>query len=478
MQLCYEQICSSCEKVVDKFKKKYKGHKYCSTCYARIFKKRLCSCCGTYARLPKNDDQAICNECIKKRPCIRCNQLNKPIGKLTEYGMVCNSCSVYFRPIVRCERCDAPSQKLTRISRFNDGLRVCPKCSIRDYETCPSCHKYRLLVVDDKGAKICRKCLDQTSKECKKCSVMLPAGYADLCDSCYWHKNLWEKANRNLKSFQYKHLQLGYEHYINWLETRVGAHKAAVYVNKHTHFFIKTEELWFDGIPTAEHLLKVLRTSGLRKFELVMCWLDEVYDIRVTAAEKDLCSHQDQIEKLAASLPQASNAYDIVFAYKNEMYEKMKNGKTSIRSVKLAIKPAVALMHYVCMSGDTLPCLKHVKAYLIDFPGQAAALTGFINFLNTYFSTSIDYLAFKNSRFFNEKRKQKVESEIVKLASKPLNNRDDILSWVKSGVRYFHNVPYVDALKIKYEMITEVEDGYNLLFNQQYYWLPRNNRLT
>lgn len=475
-QLPHEQSCSGCDRVdIDKFKKRYKGNKYCSTCYARIFKKRVCHKCGEYARLPKNDDQAICNECIKKQPCIRCNQTNKPIGTLTEYGVVCNSCSVYFRPIGRCERCDTLSQKLTHISRFGDDLRVCPKCSTRDYEICPSCHKYRLLVQDDTGTKICKKCRDNAKKKCKQCDAMIPAGCPDLCNNCYWHKNLWEKARRNIKAFQSTHLQVQYEQYLIWLEDRVGTNKAALYINKHTHFFIKTEELWTDTIPTVEQLLAVLRTSGLRKFELVTYWLDEVHHIKATLEDKNFCSQQDQIEKLILSLPQSSTAYDAIMSYKSELDIKMKDGKTTIRSIKLAIKPAVALMHYVCASGATLPNLDHVKTYLIDFFGQAAALTGFINFLNKKFDTSIDYVTFKKSKFLNKKRKQNLEKEIIDLIEKELTNKKYLLDWARNGLRYFHNMSYLESLKIKWDMITEIDDGYAILFQGQSYWLPKNS---
>jgi hypothetical protein len=161
-------------------------------------------------------------------------------------------------------------------------------------------------------------------------------------------------------------------------------------------------------------------------------------------------------------------------SYKSELDIKMKDGKTSIRSIKLAIKPAVALMHYVCASGATLPNLDHVKAYLIDFSGQATALTGFINFLNKNFDTSIDYLAFKKSKNFNEKRKQKVEKKIIELIDKPLDKKEDVLSWVKNSLRYFHNLPYVESLKVKFEMITETDDGYTILLQKHCYWLPKN----
>lgn len=43
-------------------------------------------------------------------------------------------------------------------------------------------------------------------------------------------------------------------------------HHAALYLNKHTHFFIITAVLWTDDIPEADKILLILWASGLRKF--------------------------------------------------------------------------------------------------------------------------------------------------------------------------------------------------------------------
>ena len=94
--------------------------------------------------------------------------------------------------------------------------------------------------------------------------------------------------------------------------------------------------------------------------------------------------------------------------------------------------------------------------------------------MNKKFDTSIDYLAFKKSKNFNKKRKNKVEKEIIQLMDKPLYNKEDVLNWVKNGLRYFHNVSYVDSLKVKFEMITETDDGYAILLQNHSYWLPKN----
>lgn len=79
---------------------------------------------------------------------------------------------------------------------------------------------------------------------------MIAAGCADLCDDCYWHQNLWNKFDQNQKVFESSYLKQQYENYTGWLEKKVGSHKAALYINKHTHFFMKTEIDWNQSVPT------------------------------------------------------------------------------------------------------------------------------------------------------------------------------------------------------------------------------------
>jgi hypothetical protein len=236
---------------------------------------------------------------------------------------------------------------------------------------------------------------------------------------------------------------------------------------------MKTEIDWNKSVPTPKKLLARLRSSGLRKFELVMQWLKEVHDIQIDMDNKKSCSERDQMEKLVQSILQPSLAYDVVLEYKNKLEEKIKRGDTSIRSARLALKPAVALMLSMGQESTQLPNLEHIKAYLADYSGQAAALTGFINFLNENYGASIDYLI-KKSNFLMTKRKQKLENKIIALTQTDLSNNKAIISWVRNGLRYFHQLPYIDALKIKAEMITETDDGFTVVFKNQSYWLPKS----
>ena len=306
---------------------------------------------------------------------------------------------------------------------------------------------------------------------------MIAAGCADLCDDCYWHKNLWNKFDQNQKAFESSDLKKQYEDYTDWLEKKVGSHKAALYINKHTHFFLKTEIDWNQSVPTSKQLLARLRSSGLRKFELVMQWLKEVHDIQIDIDNKKNCSERDQMEKIVQGILQPSLAYDVVLEYKNKLEEKIKRGDTSIRSARLAVKPAVALMVSMGEESAQLPNLEHVKAYLADYSGQAAALTGFINFLNENYSTSIDYLKLKKSDFLKTKRKQKLEREIISLTQADLSKSEDLISWVRNGLRYFHQLSYIDSKKVKKEMVIEIDGGLAVVLNERSYWLPRSGRL-
>lgn len=171
-------------------------------------------------------------------------------------------------------------------------------------------------------------------------------------------------------------------------------------------------------------------------------------------------------------MSQLSIAYKVVNSYKKKLDNKMKQGLTSARSVRLAIKPAVALMLLTDQGGELLPDLKSVKEYLVAFPGQAAALHGFINFLNDEYNTNIDYVTIKKSNSIKKANKNKLENDLIKMICS--NQRIDMLTWVKTGLQFFHDMSNQQALRVKSEMVEEVQDGYNISYNNKKYWLPKN----
>lgn len=467
--------CDSCGRTDRKIKKRYKGLKYCVNCYARLFKNINCFQCGLPSRLPKFETNAICVNCLKSKPCIRCGLEIKNLGKITAYGAVCNSCSIYYREYKRCEKCRKISQKLTSISRFKDGLQVCPQCATRDYETCSSCHKYRLLEIDSSGRKICQKCLSDAPKNCINCSKMISPGCGRYCDECMWNNNFLKRIELNRMLFENQYLREEFSKYAYWLKEKIGPHKAALVINKHSVFFYKTQNLWIDTIPAYIDLLTLLRAHGLRKYQLVIEWLINIYGMQIDTKAKEQCSEIDQIENLIKKLSGKFFIQTIVLNYKSELLNKFQLKNINFRSIRLAIKPAVELMLLTESLEEKIPHIEIVKKYLTLHLGQAAALTGFINFLNNNYNAQINYQKFLKSDQFKRLKKAKIETEIMELL---LRDSFDLLKWVKLGLMYFHNVSRKVAMHTTLDMVSTAEDGFSIQHGNQIYWLPSKIKIS
>ena len=120
-----------------------------------------------------------------------------------------------------------------------------------------------------------------------------------------------------------------------------------------------------------------------------MRWLVSMYKLEINTELKDQCSELDQLERLVKSSPELTLSAQVLQEYDQYLKNKMKLGNTTLRSTRLAMKPASALMQLVNQSRLDLPTMWHVKHYLYQSPGQAAALTGFLNFLNKNYDTQL-----------------------------------------------------------------------------------------
>ena len=464
--------CDECGNAVEKIHRRYKQRNYCHKCYVRVFKKRDCPSCGKSSRLHKTDQLAVCQKCETNRPCIRCQRIDYPVGKITEQGPVCNSCSVYFREFQACERCGVASQRLSRISRFEDNLRVCTKCATRDYQTCQSCRRYRSVEQDAvSGKMLCKKCSSCPPLQCLTCQQQIPAGCGKYCESCSWRRILGNRIKELVNTLVNPSVKGYFEEYMNWLDHEVGPHKAALLIYKHIQFFEKTNNLWRDQIPDYAPLLHRLRASGLRKYELPMRWLVSMYKLEINTELKDQCSELDQLERLVKSSPELTLSAQVLQEYDQYLKNKMKLGNTTLRSTRLAMKPASALMQLVNQSRLDLPTMWHVKHYLYQSPGQAAALTGFLNFLNKNYDTQLNSTRMLDKESKNKSNLKKLEKDLLTMMKNPTENFDELV-WVRLGLGYFHGLDknicnHIDTADINVEI-----DGFNVLFNNQQYWIP------
>ncbi len=180
------------------------------------------------------------------------------------------------------------------------------------------------------------------------------------------------------------------------------------------------------------------------------------------------------MNKLKDICPETSSSAQILQEYYEVLMNRVYNGKTSIRSARLAMKPAAALMIQISKSRFKLPRLWHIKHYLSEHPGQAAALTGFLIFLNQNYGTHLDFSFTKNSSFLKTVRNKKLEKEIIKLIM-IAESSFDLLLWTRLCLRFFHKLDVANAKQIQLNMVNEVEDGLVVSFRNESFWIPKRS---
>jgi len=464
------QNCDECGRIMDKAKRIYKGYRYCATCYARIFKSRPCPKCGNLARLPKHDSTAICSKCEKDKPCARCGKTSYKIGKITLYGPVCKSCAPHFRQAASCEKCGSLSTRLTRVKRFSHDLRLCPKCARSDHGTCPLCRRYRFLIDLPNGQKLCKVCFEIGEIPCPSCNKLMPAGRGNICETCYWTKTCRKRMRLDQAAFTVAEMKSVFGEFVEWLIQQVGSNKAALKIHHYFPFFLDIEKQW-QRVPTYSDMLSYFGAEVLRRNKLPMRWLQEKRKIEPDPVLQREDSEQRSIKTLLTSVPQGTICARYLMSYKDHLMMRLKTGRTSLRSVRLALKPAISLLLTNDPKCETLPNQATLDQYLLNVPGQKAAITGFINFLNNELGT--DFVINVNRKRVEKRRKRQLEKKIIALMRERGNDKDlgFTRKWLQIAMEYFHDVRVPVRSNLTWYK-DEQEEWITVIWNGQSYPIP------
>ncbi|MFG0637907.1 hypothetical protein ACF8NW_14900, partial [Acinetobacter soli] len=87
---------------------------------------------------------------------------------------------------------------------------------------------------------------------------------------------------------------------------------------------------------------------------------------------------------------------------------------------------------------------------------------------------NLNFSFIKNSNFIKAIKNQKLEKEIIKL-SKLTKNRFELLLWVRHCLMYFHKFEITHSKQIELNMINEIEDGLEISFRNEIFWIPKIN---
>lgn len=460
--------CDECGREVSKLTRRRQGHGYCATCYARVFKRSLCPRCGEIARLPHDDPKATCRRCESDKPCTRCGRTEYKVGKITPYGPVCNACAPHFRESEPCEACGEPSRRLTRANRLNHDHRLCPACATADHGTCSACRRHRLLVITPEGNKYCHTCHEQGDIFCPTCGTTMPAGRGKSCEACYWSKTCRKRLMINQAAFTEPEMSRVFEVFGEWLMCTVGPKKAALKINHYLTFFLNIETIW-QQVPSYSQLLNHFGAEGLRRVRLPMRWLHEVKGVESDPKAKRLDSDKRRVRECLSSFPTTSRSEKALHDYWGQLEPRVRSGKTSYTSARLALRAAASLLRNTDPMGQRLPAQRDVDDYLDATPGQAATLTGFTNFLNRQHGTALKPMT--DTMRTSKRRKEKLARALMEMAKQPHKDSAWMSRWTVLAMEYFHGRQI--AQKTLHQQDIEASgNGIWVTLEGLRYWLP------
>ncbi len=441
--------CHLCGKEVEKYHRKYKGQGYCSTCYAYLFKKKACSQCDEDKRIYRYLDPPVCQQCdLKDKPCIRCGKTKFSLGKITEDGPVCNSCSTYYRPKKKCSICGKEQRNVSRRLRYGELEPICEKCfNKRHFVTCHHCKQRSApFLFDLKKQAYCKPCTTKHNKNCLKCASSLPAGHhSNTCKNCYAIARIKRIIQGRKQELNPEVFEL-YSHYSKWLLNRRGAPFASRQIIRDFEIFEFLED-WMNNNnkwPSYYEYAHVLTVSKTRKHLLATTFLDEYGVFSISERTKSEIGNLNTIDRLIKKISINSALRPYIDGYYKIMQDQYNSGKTSARSFRLAITPAVSMLELGLSQRKIQPDNELIKQYLWLHYGQRAAITGFINYLKRS-KLNIEIPPLDSFRFIKPKESK------IRLKQQLIQNlrqiNADRSTYIKVGIQYFHNIKIPDEIK-------------------------------
>jgi len=287
----------------------------------------------------------------------------------------------------------------------------------------------------------------------------MPAGYGKRCEDCYWKQLLRKRITLSREAFSSIEMRARFDAFGHWLGKEVGDRKAAITINKFVSFFSDVDRTW-QKIPDYGALLQHFGAEGLRRVRLPMRWLTDIGDITVDTKARENNSEQRRIENALAKIPFSSNQKKLLDGYFKILSERHENKRLSIRSLRLSLSPAVALLTAAYDEDIVRPTQRQLNALLNKSPGQRASISGFVAYLREHHDADL-ILPTSDPKRAKANRLKKLENEIDKLIQTPLNNEKSLRIWIEIALNYFHDVPRKTGRNLaRSEDIIYSDDGY------------------
>ena len=140
---------------------------------------------------------------------------------------------------------------------------------------------------------------------------------------------------------------------------------------------IDCDDIW-QKIPDYAELVTHFKPNGLRANLTVLRWLLDTRQIVIDEALKDDLA---ELERIQALFNKLKESVPCIASYYQMLQQRFDSGKTSLKSVRLALQPAIDLISSQAVTD--YPTQEQLNHYLSEKIGQMAAITGFINHLKS-----------------------------------------------------------------------------------------------
>lgn len=299
----------------------------------------------------------------------------------------------------------------------------------------------------------------------------MPAGYGKQCQNCYWSGLLEKRIRMDSSAFSTPGLAQSFEAFGHWLGGKVGGHKAALAIHRYLPFFIELERQW-NQIPGYDELLNHFGTLRLRRVLLPMRWLEEVGLVLADARAKKEDSERRRVVAILNMLPSGSPEKAILDGYHKLLQENLLNGETTLRSIRLAMSPAAALLLKARENEVMPPDQRALAAYLEKSPGQRAAVSGFVRYLRQAMASDIALPKPDKEKAKRARRKQ-LEARMLELMQEDRRSKAITRRWLSIALAYFHDLPISVGKGLAEDQFSIQNDGsYTITWKGENYWIP------
>lgn len=380
-----QKSCDECGRKIEKAHRVEGDYAYCSTCYARIFKRRDCLRCGEAARFHKSDEQRICRACHREeRTCLRCGCAVPRAYKTVGRSVLCHACSGAFNAVLQSRAEKSPSS-FAEFGTRDSGAT--PKRSRKGYATCSICRRHRKVVLDSSSRKpICRDCIpgQEIWHSCPDCGAQTPGCGLALCRDCGISRRREGRVRLNLELIEQDWCRDLFLAFCDWKGLDQSANNITDRLNRYATFFEQLDQNFSrPDLIDQKGLLVVFEPDGLRRQVVPVRFLIERLNLSWSAARTSEAAETRRIDQILDSCADAGHR-QLLADYLRHLDERRNSDALSLRTIRGYLRASSKLLESMQKTDPKKLRQIEIDRFLRRNPGYRASATSFVSYLRQH----------------------------------------------------------------------------------------------